>query len=94
MQVNVNSMSAHANWMGNNANNIANVNSKDYNSVQTTLQNPSEGSVVASSSQSELGTDLAKELTEQIPIEQGNEAQTKAIKTEDEMLGTLLDLSV
>ncbi len=47
MQVNANSMMAHQNWMANNANNVANVNSEDFNSAQTTIQNPSEGSVQA-----------------------------------------------
>lgn len=94
MQVNASSMTAHAAWMGNNANNVANVNTDGFNSTQTTLENPAEGSVQASSSTTDSNTNLARELTEQIPIEQGNTAQTKAIKAYDEMIGSLIDLSV
>ncbi len=91
MQVNSTSMIAHTDWLAINANNISNVNSTDYNSIDTDLQNDSN-SVVAVSSFSENGTDLAKDLTEQIPIEGGFDAQVKAIKTQEEMIGSLLDM--
>ncbi len=94
MQVNVSSMTAHQDWMGNNANNIANVNTDGFNSTSTTIQNPSEGSVQAVSSTSESGTDLARELTEQIPIEKAHGANAQAVKAYDEMIGSLIDLSV
>lgn len=94
MQVNVNSIMAHSSWMDNNANNVANVNTEDFNSVQTTLESSSNGNVQAESSQTNTDTDLARELTEQISIEEGTVAQTKAIKAYDEMIGSLIDLSV
>jgi len=37
-------------------------------------------------------TDLAKELTEQIVVEDVTASNVAAIKTQDDMLGTLLDL--
>ncbi len=94
MQVNANSMMAHQNWMANNANNVANVNSEDFNSAQTTIQNPSEGSVQAVSTTTESSTNLSRELTEQIPIEKATGANAQAVKAYDEMIGSLIDLSV
>lgn len=94
MQVNANSMMAHSSWMGNNANNVANVNTEEFNASQTTIQNPAEGSVVASTSQTEKRTDLAKELTEQVSIEKGSGANVAAVKAYDEMIGSLIDLRV
>ena len=94
MQVNANSMIAHQNWMSNNANNVANVNTDGFNSTQTTIQNSTEGNVQAVGSTTQSGTDLAKELTEQIPIEKAVGANAQAVKAYDEMIGSLIDLSV
>lgn len=94
MQVNANSMMAHQNWMSNNANNVANVNTEGFNSTQTTIQNPSEGSVQAVSSSTEISTNLARELTDEIPIEKAHGANAVAVKAYDEMIGSLIDLSV
>jgi len=94
MQINANSMIAQQNWMNNNANNIANVNTDGYNSTQTTIQSSSEGNVQAVSSTTEQGTNLAKELTDQIPIEKAVGANAKAVQAYDEMIGSLIDLSV
>ncbi|HIP44158.1 MAG TPA: flagellar biosynthesis protein FlgE [Sulfurospirillum arcachonense] len=94
MQVNASSMMAHTEWMGNNAHNVANVNTDGFNSTQTTIQNPSEGSVQAVATTTESGTDLARELTEQIPIEKAHGANAQAVKAYDEMIGSLIDLSV
>lgn len=94
MQVNVNSMMAHNNWMSSNSNNVANVNTEGFNSTNTTINSAQEGSVVANFSAGDSSTDLSKELTEQIPIEKSTEANAQAVKTQDEMIGSLLDLSV
>jgi len=94
MQVNVSSMIAHQDWMANSANNVANVNTDSFSSTQTTIQNPSEGSVQAVSSQTDSSTNLAREFTEQISIEKGHGANAQAVKAYDEMLGSLIDLSV
>ncbi|PHR55037.1 MAG: hypothetical protein COA44_11565 [Arcobacter sp.] len=37
-------------------------------------------------------TDLSKEIPDQIIIENGHAVQSTAIKTKDEMLGSLLDI--
>jgi len=94
MQVNASSISAHQDWMSNNANNVANVNTDGFNSTETTIQNPTEGSVQAVGSSTNSGTDLALELTEQIPIEKAVGANAQAAKAYDEMIGSLIDLSV
>lgn len=94
MQVNANSMMAHANWMASNSNNVANVNTQDYAATQTTLQSGQNGNVTATFESTQSGTDLAREMTEQISIENGSEAQTRAIQSQDEMIGSLIDLSI
>ncbi|DAB32155.1 MAG TPA: flagellar biosynthesis protein FlgE [Sulfurospirillum sp. UBA11407] len=94
MQVNVNSMIAHNNWMSSNSHNVANVNTKDFQSTSTTIQGTPNGGIEARFSQNETNTDLSKELSEQIPIEKSFQANASAIKTKDEMIGSLLDLSI
>jgi flagellar hook protein FlgE len=91
MQINSTAMTAMSSWMNNSANNVANVNTKDYQSVQTTITNQ-DNAVVAQSSQGKSGTDLATEFTDQIALNAGFEANTKPIQTQDEMLGSLLDM--
>jgi len=94
MQVNASSMMAHQDWMSNNANNVANVNTDGFNSTETNIQNPNDGNVQAVSSQTDSGTELSREITEQIPIEKAVSANAQAVKTYDEMIGSLIDLSV
>lgn len=91
MQINANAMTAMSNWMNNSANNVANVNTEQYNATQTTITNQNN-SVVAQSSKVENGTDLANEFTDQIALETSFEANTKPIQAQDEMLGSLLDM--
>ncbi len=91
MQVNTNAMNAMSTWMNNSANNVANVNTPSYQATQTTLSEEAN-SVVARSSKTDSRTDLTTEFTDQITLEAGFEANTKPIQTEDEMIGTLLDM--
>ncbi len=93
MQVNANAMMSMSNWMNNSANNVANINTQDYSSTQTSITN-NGGSIVAQSSQTENKTDLAKEMTNQISIEKSVDANAQAIKTQDKMVGSLLDLTI
>lgn len=39
-------------------------------------------------------TDLSKELTDQMVIQKNLEANVEAVKTQDKMLGSLLDLTI
>jgi flagellar basal body rod protein FlgC len=91
MQINANAMTAMSNWMNNSANNVANVNTEKFNATQTTINNQNN-TVVAQSSQTKSSTDLASEFTDQIALETAFEANTKPIQTQDEMLGSLLDM--
>jgi len=91
MNINATSMTAMSNWMNNSAQNVANVNTEEYKATQTTISNQ-DTAVVAQSSKSTNGTDLATEFTDQIAIEKSFEANVDTIKTQDTMLGTLLDM--
>ncbi len=93
MQVNVSSIQAHTNFLVNNANNIANINTSDFKATDTTLGNEN-GGVVAQSAKTNHGTDLAKELTDQISIKDGIKANVEAVKTQDKVIGSLLDLTI
>jgi flagellar hook protein FlgE len=90
MQINANSMMAHQTLMNINANNIANVNSKDFKADEANIVSNLNVSVNSTNKP----TDITKELTNQIPITKGFEAQIPVIKTENEMMGTLLDMKV
>lgn len=93
MQVNANAMISMSQWMNNSAHNVANVNTEGYNASRTTLNNQ-DNSVVAQARQTQSQTDLAKEFTDQIAIDKSFDANAQAIKAKDEMIGSLLDLSV
>ena len=88
INTNVKSMIAHQTLMDINANNLANVNTEDFKATDAKLTDKLEISTNISNS----GTDLTKELTDQIVIEDGFKVQIPAIKTQDEMIKTLLDI--
>lgn len=93
MQVNANAMSSISNWMNNSAHNVANVNTEDFGATRTTIT--SQGNTpVAQSTQSDNRTNLAKEISDQIVIEKSFEANANTIKAKDEMIGSLLDLTI
>ena len=88
ISTNLNAMSAHTAWMNANANNVANVNTENYDASRTVL----DAGPKAVNEATGHGTDLSKEIPEQIVISGGFSAQVTTIKTQDEMLGTLLDM--
>ena len=94
---NVSSLIAHQNFANTNANNIANVNTDGFIPTRTTLSDAG-GSVKANFSKaSDNGsvlsqTDLAKEISDQIIVQNGHAIQGTAIRTQDQMLGSLLDI--
>ncbi len=92
MNVNVNSMIAHSDWMGNNAHNVANVNTECFDASRTLMSQDVGGNVMESTAMTGSKTDLSRELTEQVLIENGFDANASVIKTEDEMLGSVLDM--
>lgn len=95
---NVSSLQANQLFANNNAHNIANVNSDGFVPTQTTISEDEGGSVSANSSSAtdngstKSQTDLAKELTDQITIENVSHANVTAIKTQDDLFGSLLDI--
>lgn len=97
---NVSSIQAHQTLMNNNAHNVANVNTDGFIPKQGTISESTSSSVQANLSSatdtgSELSqTDLSKELPDQIVIEKAVEANVTAIRTQDEMFGSLLDIKV
>ena len=91
MQINSTAMTAMSNWMNNSAQNVANVNTDNYNATQTTITNQNDA-IVAQSSKSTNGTDLTTEFTDQIAIDKSFKANVETIKTQNEMLGSLLDM--
>ena len=93
MQINANSISSMSNWMNSSANNVANLNTQDYNATRTTMSN-SGNAIVANSIKTGNPTDLAKEITDQIVIEKSLDVNAQAIKTQDKMIGSLLDLTI
>ena len=94
---NLSSIQAHQTWLNNSAKNVANVNSDGYIPTQTTL-NENTNSVVANTDKAtdngslKSQTDLAKEIPDEMIVQGGVAVNVTAIKTQDEILGTLLDL--
>ena len=88
MTINSTSMMAHQTLMDINANNIANINTKDFLAKDARIGNNLE----VNSVDTQKPTNITKEITDQIVIQDGFDAQAPVIKTEDEMIGTLLDI--
>lgn len=95
---NVSSIQANQVFLNNNANNIANVNTDGFKPTDTKLTSSSNETVSADSRlSSENGstksqTDLTKEIPDQITTLESVKANVNAIKTQDEMFGSLLDI--
>lgn len=67
--------------------------SSNISSIQNTQTMMNQSAVNVSNINNENSqTDLAKEMTNQITFSNATKADVTAIRTEDEMLGTLLDL--
>jgi flagellar hook protein FlgE len=97
---NLSSIQAHQTLLDNSANNVANVNTDRFvpragtisegagNSVQAQVSAGTDNGSVNSQ------TDLGRELTDQIIFERGVEANVASIRTQDQMYGSLLDITV
>lgn len=94
---NISSIQSHQTMMNTTANNVANVNSGGFVPSDTRMSS-NEGSVSANVRKaSDNGsinsqTDLAKEIPDQIVAEDATAVNASAIKTQDEMFGSLLDI--
>ena len=94
---NISSIGSHQTLLNTSANNVANVNSDGFIPKDTKLSSVGD-SVTANTRVSDddgskrSQTDLAKELTDQMIAEDATSVNVSAIKTQDEMLGSLLDI--
>jgi flagellar hook protein FlgE len=95
---NMSSISSHQTMMNTSANNVANVNTDGFVPKSTVISNPDNTSVRANVRTSDDNgsarsqTDVAKELTDQIVAQDATALNISAIKTQDQMLGSLLDI--
>ena len=94
---NISSIGSHQTMLNTGANNIANVNTDGYVPKDTKLSNTGDSVTANTRASDNTGakssqTDLAKELTDQIVAQDGASVNVSAIKTQDEMFGSLLDI--
>jgi flagellar hook protein FlgE len=95
---NVSSLMSNQTWMNNSAANVANVNTDGYVPRDTTISETQNGGTKANTTLStstgseKSQTDLTKEITDQITIEKTAASNVQAIRTQNEMLGSLLDI--
>lgn len=97
ISTNVSSLQANQVFMNANANNIANVNSdgfipRDTRMVDEKTSVRAQTRLADDTGSSKSQTDLAKEIPDQVVIGGVEKANVAAIKTQDEMFGTLLDI--
>jgi len=95
---NISSIVAHQTMLNTTANNVANVNTNEFISNDTRITNNSNTSLSAynvkadNTGSTKSQTDLAKEIPDQIIAQDATGVNVAAIKTQDEMFGTLLDI--
>ena len=96
---NVSSIQAHQTMLNVNANNVANVNTDEFRPSETRISNDTN-SVSANvhladdTGSAKSQTDLTKEFPEQIIAADAVAVNVQAIRTREDMLGTLLDMKV
>lgn len=94
---NISSIQAHQVMMNTNANNVANVNTDGFIPRDTRIV-ANENSVTAKNRMADDNgsaksqTDLAKEIPDQMVAQNATAVNVTAIKAQDEMLGSLLDI--
>lgn len=95
---NVSSIMSNQTYMNNSANNVAKVNTDRFTPQNTVIQESSKNSIQAVTSRAtdtkseKSQTNLTKEITDQVSIEKVTQANVNAIRTQDNMLGSLLDI--
>ena len=94
---NVSSIGAHQTMLNTTANNVANVNTDGFIPNDTRITNNSN-SIQANIREADNNgskrsqTDLAKEIPDEIIAQDATAVNVNAIKTQNEMMGTLLDI--
>jgi len=96
---NLSSIQAHQSILDTSAKNIANVNTDTYIPSDTRISNANGSPVAKSELSTDTGslksqTDLTHEIPKQIIAQEGVALNVATIRTEDEMLGSLLDIKV
>lgn len=96
---NISSIQAHQTMLNTSGNNIANVNSDGFRPSDTIITDNGHSvsaynRVTDNNSSLKSQTDLAKEIPDQIIAQDATAVNITAIKTQDEMFGTLLDIKV
>lgn len=95
---NVSSILSNQTYMNNNAVNVANANTDSYVPRNTTIGETQNGSTKADTSMAtdngskQSQTNLAKEMMDQLTIENVNSANVQAIQTQNNIMGSLLDI--
>ena len=97
IQANIASIQAHQTLLNNSADNVANLNTDNFIPTRTTIENDGNGITASSAKASDNGskrsqTDLTQEIPDQMIAENVTAVNVTAIRTQDEMLGTLLDI--
>ncbi|WP_457745681.1 hypothetical protein [Sulfurimonas sp.] len=98
ISTNVSSIQANQVMLNANANNVANVNTDGFRPTDVRMTNGANSSVEANlrladdTGSAKSQTDLAKEIPDQIVGVSVAAVNVEAIKTQDEMMGTLLDI--
>lgn len=86
--INSNSMMAHQTLMDITANNVANVNTDDFQAKEGRIGNNLEVN------DAPMKNNLAKNMVDELVTSDGYRVQVPAIKTQDEMTKSLLDIKV
>lgn len=94
---NISSIQSHQKMMDTTANNVANVNTDGFVPSSTRISNTGNSVSASNAKADDTGsaksqTDLAKEIPNEIVAQDATAINVTAIKTQDEMLGSLLDM--
>ncbi len=92
MTSSVSSLNAYQGWLDNSASNVANATNRNNSAVQSTINEGPGSNPTLSSTPTNQPVEMVREMTDQIVIPEAAEANADAIRTQDEMMGTLLDL--
>jgi flagellar hook protein FlgE len=94
---NISSIQAHQSMLNTTANNVANVNTDGFKPDDTRISGRENSVFVYNKKADDNGspksqTDLAKEIPDQIIAQDASAVNIAAIKTQEEMFGSLLDI--
>jgi len=94
---NLSSINAHQTMLNNSAHNVANVNTDKFIPNDTTISDNGDSVSANTRKADDSGsdksqTDLSKEIPDQMIAQKATAANVSAIRTQDEMIGSLLDL--